>query len=411
MPNINGYPTNLELLPTWDYQPELKGLSGIFLNRAIRNFAFGVLGILVPIYIYQVTHSINTTVLFFIIYRIITLITLYPSVKIIAKIGPDFSMFLSSIFVAFYLTCLSLLTDIPQLLWPAAILGGVQLNFQWLPYHTAFSNVSKEKNLSKDIANASNLSQLAGAMAPFLGGIIAAQFGFPSLLLTSVLLLSVSSLPLFFDEYNKKEKVWPLKKLIKNQLKPKNRNLGLIYFFQGFRTAIDVTIWPLILYFVISDFKAIGAITTITLLASFITVRWIGKKFKHFKIQTFVSGNVARSFIWLIRVIASHPIIVGLTDPVYQLATIFVNIPRTILTYQFGKRQKLNFFTQREAALSLGRIASLGIVFLILKIGFPWNLVPILPIIGMTLGNYFVYKFSKQQRTLLERFKIKLTRL
>ncbi len=411
MPNISGYPTNLELLPYWGYQPELKGLSGIFLNSAIRNFAFGVLGILIPIYVYQITHSINTTVLFFIIYRIITLATLYPSVKVIEKVGPDFSMLLSSFLAAFYLTSLSLLPDVPQLLWPAAVLGGIQLNLHWLPYHTAFSNVTKEKNLSKNIANASNLSQLAKATAPLIGGIIATHFGLPSLLLASVLLLTISSLPVFFDEYNKKEKVWPLKKLIKNQIKPKNRYLSLTFFFQGFRTAIDGTIWPLILYFVISDFKTIGGITTITLLTSFITFRWIGKNLKHFKIQAFVSGNVARSFIWLVRVIASHPIIVGLTDPIYQLATTFVGIPRTILIYQFGKRQKINFFTQREAALSFGRIVSLGIVFLVLKVGLPWSIVPILPIIGLTLDNLSAYKFNKRKKTLLEEFRIKLTRL
>ncbi len=411
MPSINGYPANLSYLPHWDYIPELKGLSGIYLNTAVRDFAFGVLGILIPIYVYQVTHSLNSTILFFLIYRISTLVSLYPSTKLIEKIGPDFSMLVSSFLAAFYLTFLSLLNDFPHFFWISAIFGGLQLSLHWLPYHTAFSNVTKDKNLCKNITNASNLSRLARTLAPLLGGIIAAKLGFSTLLLASVLLLIVSSLPVFFDEYDKKENIWPIKKLVKKQFEPKNRPLNLAFFFQGFRTAIDGAVWPLIIYFAIPDFKKIGGITTITLLVSVINLRWIGKNFDNFKIEPFISGNVARSFIWLIRAIATHPLIIAITDPIYQFASLFVDVPRTILVYQFGKRRKLNFFTQREAALSIGRITSLSIVFLILKAGFPWKLVPLLPIAGMTLDNFYTYKFTKRQKSLLEKFRIKLTRL
>lgn len=411
MPRTNGYPANLTEFQYLGYQPKLKGLSGIYLNTAIRDLAFGVLGILIPIYIYQTTHSLITTVLFYLIYRLTTLITLYPSTKLIEKIGPDLSMLLSSFLAAFYLTFLSMISDFPQFIWISPIVGGLQLSLHWLPYHTAFSNVAWEHNLSKNITNASGLSQIARAFAPFVGGIIAVQFGFPSLLLASVLLLIVSSLPVFFDEYNTKEKVLPLKKLFKEQLKPGKKLFNLSLFFQGFRTAIDSVIWPLIIYFAIPNFRTIGGITTITLLTSILTLRWIGKNLKHFKIYSFVNGNIARSFVWFIRAITNFPLIIALTDPIYQFATLFVDIPRTILIYQYGKREKLNFFAQREAALTIGQISSLALVIFILKAGLSWKLLPLIPIAAMVLDNFCTYKYSKRQKSLLEKFRIKITRL
>ncbi len=411
MPNGNGHPANLSYLPHWNYLPKLKGLSGIYLNTAIRDFAFGVLGILIPIYIYQTTHSLSSAILFYLIHRIATLIAAYPTAKIISKFGPDFSMFISSFIAAIYLTFLSMLPDTPNLIWITALLGGIQLTLHWLPYHTAFSSVTKEKNLIKNITNASTLSQLVRTLAPLAGGFFAARFGFPSLLLASVLLLTVSTLPIFLDEYNHKNDLMPFKNLISGIFKSKKRNLNCVFFFRGFRIAIDGAIWPLVLYSVITNFTQIGGLTTLSLLIAFIGNQWISRKLKHFKYKPFAAGNLVKSTLWLLRAAASQPLIVALTDPIYQLATLFVNIPRTILVYQLGKRQKLNFFTQREFVLSAGRVAALLLVFLFIKAGLPWKLIPLLPIGGITMDNYFMYQYSKRQKGLLEQFRIKLTRL
>ncbi len=411
MPSGNGHPANLLYLPHWDYRPELKGLSGIYLNTIIRNLAFGILGIFIPIYIYQTTHSITNVFLFYLIHRAATLITVYPTARLVHKIGPDFAMLISSFLAGIYLTLLSLIPDIPILFGITAVFGGINLSLHWLPYHTAFADVSSENELSKDITNVSNLSRLIRTLAPTIGGIVAAKMGFPTLLLMCVLLLVVSSLPVFFDEYNKREQIKPLKKLIKDFTKSKGKTLFYNFFFQGFRVAIDGAIWPIILFSVIPDLKKIGGLTTFTLFVSFLTVRWVGNRLKHFNIKPLIGGNVARSFIWLIRAITNHPLIIALTDPFYQFATAFVNTPRNILVYQLGKRQKLNFFTQRELAISLGRVASLTLIFFILKAGFPWKLVPLLPIVSITLGNYYLYRYSKTPKSLLEKFRIKLTRL
>ncbi len=411
MPNGNGHPANLFHLPHWDYSPKLEGLSGIYLNTAIRNLAFGILGIFIPIYIYQVTHSITDVFLFYLIHRTTTLVSVYPAARLIHRVGPDIAMLISSFLAAIYLTFLSSLTKTPSLIWITAIFGGVQLGLHWLPYHTAFADITKEKNLSKGLTNVSNLSRIAGTLAPLAGGLIAAEFGFPTLLLIGVLMLVVSSLPVFFDEYSKREKIKSLKALIDGFYKTRDKSLLLGLFFQGFRIATDITTWPIILYSVVPNLKKIGGLTTITLLVSFATVNWVGRRLKHFKIQPVLGGNVARSFIWLIRAITNNPLIIALTDPFYQFATIFVNVPQSILIYQLGKRRKLNFFTQRELAISFGRVVAMALVFIILKAGYPWKLIPLLPIASITLGNYYLYRYSKAQKTLLENFRIKLTRL
>ncbi len=411
MTNGNEHPANFLILPHWKYSPKLKGLSGIYLNTAIRNLAFGILGIFIPIYIYQTTHSITNVFLFYLIHRSATLITIYPTAKLIHRIGPDIAMLISSFLAGIYFTLLSLIPDAPSLFTITAIFGGINLSLHWLPYHTAFADVTKESNLSKDLTNVSNISRLVKTLAPTAGGFIAAKLGFPTLLLMCVLLLVVSSLPVFFDEYDKKEKIKPLKDLLSDFFKTKDKMLFYNFFFQGFRVAIDLTIWPLILFSVLPNLEKIGMITTITLLVSFLTVRWVGNRFKHFKIEPLIAGNIARSFFWLIRAISNHPLIIALTDPFYQFATIFVNVPRNILVYQFGKRRKLNFFTQREIAISLGRVVSLSLVLLTLKLGFPWKLIPLLPIASITLGNFYLYQFSRTQKNLLEKFRIKLTQL
>lgn len=408
MPNGNSHPANYLTLPHWHYQPKLKGLSGIYLNTAIRNLAFAFLGIFIPIYIYQLTQQIKAVFLFYLIRNISLLVAILPAGQLISRIGPDWSMLVSNLTAAAFFFFLTLAPKHPWSLWSAAILPGLIINLYWIPYHSAFSSVSHKQKLSKEIAHLNNITRLASALAPLLGGVLAVELGFSSLLWLGIILLLTSSLPVFLDEYKRKEKIPPLKKIEKEMLFSQNKYLFSSFFFQGLRMLIDTAAWPIILYLAIPNLEKIGGLTTFTLILSLIIVNYLGQKLKRFKILPFYWGNVVRNLVWAFRALSQNPFLIALTDPAYQTATIFVDFPRSVLIYQLGKKRPLSFFVERELSLHLGRLTATLVIFLLLTLNFPWQIIPFLAAIALGLATISMIKFQQTQR---KGFRLKLCRL
>ena len=407
----NGHPAATFHLPHWRYPAKLKGLSGIYINTAIRGMAFGLIGIFIPIYIYKLTGSLAHVFLFYLIRNLVMMFTVVPSAKLISKIGPDNSMFISNITASLFLICLTVGNNVPLILWLAPIFTAITINLYWLSYNSAFSSVSKNKKLSKEIANVSNISRIVSVFAPLIGGFIATEMGFQPLLLVGVLLLIISTLPIFLDEYNKREKICSFEKVEKDLLKSKERPLFLSFFFQGFSITIDVIVWPIILYTFLPNLEKIGGLTTLTLLITLFVVNWLSRRINRFHLTSFVSGNIGRSFVWLVRGISFNPFLIAATDPIYQASSIFVDLPRSIMLFRLGKRSPLSFFTKRELCLHAGRITATLLIFILLIIGLPWKIVIFLVIGGLAITTFFINQYHKTRKYPPIDFRPKFTRL
>ncbi len=411
MPDTENYPASFLTLPHWRYRPQLKGLTGIYLSITIRRIAFGLLGIFIPIYIYQLTGNLNFVLLFYLIRATTYFLTTIPAAKLIGKIGPDATMFLSTLAAGIYLCLLILAPELNNALWLAPIFSALSTNLYWLPYHTAFSTIGKSDNLPENIRKNSTLARLANVFSPLIGGIIAAQFGFTPLFLISIFLLIVSNLPLFLDNYNRHEPLYNFKHLKQTMREKGNRLLFLSFIFQGMRSAIDGVVWPLILFLAIPSLTKIGGLTTITLFFSLILINTLSKIIKKFQWPIFGLGCLGRSAVWATRAVIPQPLIIALSDPLYQLSSVFVDIPRNFLIYQKGREDRLNFFTQRELSVHLGRFISLAIILFAFLLGLSWPIATLISIWAITLASLFIYKYSQQSRGIIHRFKAKFGRL
>jgi hypothetical protein len=411
MPDTQSHPASFLTLPHWNYRPQLKGLSGIYLSIIIRRLAFGVLGLFIPIYIYQLTGDLKLVLLYYLFRALFFVITTLPIAKLVGKIGPDANMLLSTITAAIYFGLLILAEQLPAALWLAPFFSAIKTNLYWLPYHTAFSTVGKKENLNNDLRKASSIARLVKAFAPLLGGVIAAQFGFTPLFIISIILLLVSALPIFLDGYNRHEPLYNFSKLKRTMLKKENKPLFLSFVFQGTRMALDGIIWPLILFLAIPSLTKIGGLTTITLLVSLLVINVASKYITEFKWPVFGIGSLGRNIVWAIRGVVPFPLIIAITDPIYQLSSIFVNLPRQLLIYRKGRQGKLNFFTQREMCIHLGRFLGLAVVLTGILAGLSWPIAALVAVWAITLGSLFTYQYSQQSRGIISKFKAQFGRL
>jgi len=410
MPNGNGHSSHFLTLPHWNYPVKLKGLSGLYLNTVFRNVANGLIGIFIPIYVYKIIGDYSLVFLYYAIFRLSATLATVPVAFWIHKVGPDISMLFSNFARSGYFALLIAAKFSPSLIWLAPIFGGSAIPLYWLPYHTAFAKADKKGKIQKQVTQLSNITRLVAIATPLAGGFIAQQLGFNVLFPMGIVLLLASTIPVFLDEYNKKTKTIPLEKMTKEILLPQNKNLFLAFFFEGFRIVADAVAWPLMLYLALPQLEEIGGLKTFTLLLSLILVNLCARKIKKFKVAPLALGNIGRSILWTIRGISLFPVTAVLSDPAYELATVFVNFPYNLLVYQTGKEKSLSFFTERELAISSGTFSACLLAYFLLKGGFSWPAIVLLAIWGIGLSTFFMTR-HKQENLKLKYFKIKVCRL
>ncbi len=383
-------------LPHWQSPPQLKGLSGIYFNTALRNLSLQLTDIFIPIYIYQITNSLADVFLFYTIWKIVLITSTLPIANFISKKGPDISMLISNITRSIYLVLLTLAPENITLLWIAPVFGAITTPLYWIPYHTAFSAQTKKKKLSKQVAKINTLTRLACVTAPLLGGFVANQFGFNALFPFGIVLLILSTLPIFMDTYNKKEFVYPAKRLHKAIIRPWNKYLFLSSFFRGFINTADGIVWPLLLFLTIPNLETVGGLTTATLLVSIFVFNRAAKKITKFKPLPFKLGGLAGSLIWLGRTLLTNPLLIAISDPIYQISQIFNTLPFNNLIYGLGKKRSLSFFVEREIVVNVGRLVSCLLVYVVLNANPEhWEYIPLLAVIASILASKYVLKFHR----------------
>ncbi len=380
---------DLHRFGVWQYRPHLSGLSSLYLNTVFLTFCFSIMELFVPIYVYQITHDLSQTILFFIIWEASHLAASFPSAWFISHFGPDKSILLGALLRTAYILTLMLSAQFPWLLWPTAILSGIKLPPHWLSYHLAFDRQTTPQKVGSQVSFVYIITQIAAALSPLLGGIIASIWGFSSLYLVALIFLVASILPIFLDQYDE-HPAWPgFKKILVGRRKGGITHFSWAFFGFGMEAAVYSWLWPLFLFLILGNMKQIGLIQTTSLILSILVAQVIKNKALP-KTRRFVSlSSAANSFNWAIKPLLLTPLFLALSDIAYLITNVFTRIPFDSSTYWLPKKNPLIFFTNREIATHSGGLVILLAALLLVRLNFSLAATLIGGIIGLNLVLYW----------------------
>ena len=382
-------------LPHWQYPAKLPGLSGLYLNTIFRVLAVGLIGIFIPIFIFKTTGSWDSLIFYYLIGSVTTILFVIPVGKLIKGVGPDIAIALGAI-TQFINLILLIKFEANQdyLLW-AAILAGITTPLHWQSYHLAFSQESTRKKLTSQLAKNAIAGRIASAVAPLAGGIIATILGFSGLYLVVGVILVVSIIPIFFDQYNQKGSEVTLEKIKTTFSIKRLRPCWLGFFGTGIESAVYGIFWPLFLYFNFRNLEKIGLLSTISILISILVTGYIGKHGQKKEKKFFNFGLVTSLPSWFVRGFFSSFLVLTLVDTLYLLTTQFIWIPVGAMTYRWGRIETRSFFILRSVMIHLGLIFTLLLVYGFRKIGLGWEAIFPLGILGLIIVKNFSYEFEE----------------
>lgn len=236
----------------------------IFLFQVLKELAFGLVSIFVPIYLY-----VQGVPLFYIMLAFTArtalhgIVTLFFGRSVLLRFGIKHTFVLSTIlFVLSFIVIAQGTSTFWVALW--VLFAGLANAFYANAHHSYLTLTLDEHSVGKEVAMLSILTIAMGIVTPFVGAILITIFGFQNMLFVGSAFLLVSVIPLFYSpEIN-----------VSTQLV--TRGFGYVREFwqtkkrvawstvgNGFDASHDPLWQPLYIYKLLGGIKLLGALTSV----------------------------------------------------------------------------------------------------------------------------------------------------
>lgn len=343
-------------------------LKQIYLSSAVRSFSTAIVGLFVPLYLYNdLGYTFQETIFYYIGFALFFAIFTPLTAKFCSKYGVKHSIISS---VPFYITSLVLLFllpyyDIPLIL--ISLVGGISLAFYWMGMNLLFFLNSNHDHRGAEVGKSMAFKIIGISAGPFVGGIIISYFGFAYAYIASGILFILSNLILFLSEENHVKYHFSFKQVIN-----KNHWKDSLYFIgRGSEVMANGVIWPLFIFFILGSYLSLGIVGTILSGVSAILLIIVGKvSDKKDKRKMVRTSSLFEALAWIFRSL------VQTTTHIY-VATIFASIvngirksPLMALEYDKAKDEAASYFVSREISMCMGRILVLLLALMMnMKLG------------------------------------------
>ncbi len=348
----------IELMPDYLHQhlkihhPHFTEMNELYISLSFYVFAFGLIGIFVPIYIFNLGFSTVQLAMFFIFAELVRT-SFNPFAAILAKrFGPKHILILSYVLMFLYTITLYFLPQNRTLLYFAGILGGIALGTFWMARHIDLATIISEKEPTTEYTTLLIFSYAAQGMAPFIGGVIATQFGIEYGFLVAGGGLILASYPLL----KTLEPPVPKKANI-NLMKTAPINHLIASFAMNVQTMVGVLIWPLFIYLSVETYQDVGAIASATLLLSIFLLRVMGKSGDKGKNSMLLRiGSGFRSIVHVLRAFTNSFLSAFGVNFLGDMSDNMSSIPYTIRFYQAARKYDITaYLTDMEIAGGVGK--------------------------------------------------------
>lgn len=277
-------------------------LSELYTSMMFRSLAMSLVGIFIPIYLYELGHTVWEICLFFALMCFAWSVFVLPVAYIIAKYGPKHSMLASYVF---QVITMLLLLSLKEENWPLPLIA-ILLAFSnclfFSAFHVDFSKVKHKNHGGKELGWMFGMDKVGAILGPLIGGLVAYWAGSQYIFVVAVVVLFIGIVPLFLSS----EPVATNQKIDFRNLKVGKIKWDLLsYAFYTIENNISTIVWPLFIgVFVFSDnpYAQLGAITSVSMFIAIFFARAIGKTIDKKKgRQLLRAGSVINAALHLFR--------------------------------------------------------------------------------------------------------------
>lgn len=297
-------------------------LSELYASEFMRSLSVSVIGIFVPIYLYQLGYSLQSIFAMHVIWAGSRPVFSYISAKTIAYIGPKHTIALGTIAQIAYLT---VLISLESFQWPLAllgVLGSLSYAMFGIALQVDFSKVKHSEHGGKELSFITICERVGSSLGPLVGGLVASFINPQATILIAMLIMAFSLIPLF----QSKEPMRVKQKIILKGFPWRRHKYDFLSApFFGIENTISIVIWPLFValtIFTTNTYASVGLIVSISTAAALIAIYVIGRLIdKHKGNLLLKTGAITNAIVHIFRIFV--------TTPAQAFFVSFINEPMT----------------------------------------------------------------------------------
>lgn len=376
----------------------------LYLTHTMRQMATALIGIFLPIYIYEISpnflmFSKNTEIngvawvlLYFCMRSFGALVFTYVlGSSLFSRIHLQRSIIISFVVLIAEMTVLLFADKNLYLVILAGLLAGLKVTTYWIPYHGFFVKKMKgvEGHFGKKTGLRFSLVRVVTGIAPFIGGLIISAFGFNMLFIVSIMLLVVASVPILNSVSEGTHiKHDPIKVTHAYLFKKKYAKNTIAFFGDGADALVYAVFWPILLFVVLENFVTLGSLNSASLLISSLSMLLVGKLLDKYGSKVVHGvGVFINSALYIPRIFVSKALVFYGIDVVDRFNSAFYSVPNMSLAYEKAARAEnaSDFIIYRELAIHTSIVVVSCLLMLILPTVGLWRWVFAISAIGSVL--------------------------
>lgn len=397
------YPLNKLLYGMFNQGVCQDGIKAIFWGGALRRFSISLVGLFIPIYVYQVGReaygdmlsAIRVLVIFLFLLRLAVLAASFLTEYVVDTVGFRWSFLISSLFLVLKYLILPLAEQEIIYLYLGAVTAGIATASYWIPRHALFGEDQGEK-VGLSVGVMVVLMRVVTVVGPVIGGLVASIFGFKMLFHIGLVFALLSAVPYFFMHHHRRHHPDGLRGFFNKIADPVNFPLILAWWGESWDSVLSTDFWPLYVFIMVGSLKVLGIITSLVAIVAVASVYLAGKFFDRSpkRKAMFICGSLLTALIWPLKALAKSIWPIFAVDFLDKSVNSFYWIPFLSETYKFTlKKDSVAFFTFREVIISLGILVLLAPVFM-LTFSWSWMALFLLGSLGVMLSTSLVnYQF------------------
>lgn len=352
-------------------KPDLSGgVVALYTNRQIKEMAVGLLGLFLPIFLFQIYGSINLVLLFYLISFSLYLFLVVPGAIFATKITFNKAMLLSIFGGIFYYVSL-IFFELNILLFSALAILAITLSriLYWVPYHSGFAKFTDRKTRGRTIGLLSSVSSLFKIFLPIVAGFIIAQYGFNVLFILVIAVYAASIIPLTLTPLINEYYTFSYFQTWKILFHPRDRKILITYMAEGAEGIIGAVIWPIFIWQVLAgNYQVVGLVASLIVLVTIVLKLLMGKYTDQFSKKKLLKyGTVLYSLGWVLKIFVETAFQIFVVAGYHQFSSVVMRTPFETLMYEKAAdagHYVDEYTVLREMSLNIGRILTLVVLMI-----------------------------------------------
>jgi len=359
----------------------------IYFSRITLNSATQLMGLFLPIFLYQ---FLGFSLVRVIIYYLISDL-LYANLvavgcrQIMNRLGLKRSLQISILFgAAFYSVFFFInryvlqgdqLIDNYQLWWlvPAIFFSLFFRLTHWIPFHTSLAKLTEHYIRASQLSFMEATMLSLGAIMPIIAGLSLEYLGYSTLFFLAISIYLIALIPFSQLPQVKEEFSWTYKETWRRLLSKKMRGSVLAYAGDGAESVVGAIIWPIFIWQLLAgNYLQVGALSSVIILVTIVLQIFVGSLMDNLPSRRWLRyGTLLYAFGWVLKALINSAFQVFLFSTYHNLSRVFARTSFDALNYDIAADQGHyvdEYTVIREMAIVFGK--ALMCIFIILIIPF-----------------------------------------